>query len=114
MIYARHVKAAKGSGTWWRYDAGRRVVYLSFEHGSTELAVCSSASPRAGAFEIDRLDPRTWRVLPHCFGASPTGGRLFVTPAALHQRIGVDSVTLLETPEDVAIELAELAEVKTK
>lgn len=106
MIFAHHITAAAGRGTTWQYDAARRVVILAFEHGTADVAVCSPRAPREGAFEVERVVPGTWRVWPVRY----EGARLSLVATVVHARIGIDAVTLLETPDDVARELAQLEE----
>jgi|GEM_PF-3089056 len=109
MLYVRHRSAAGGREPCWEYDPIRKVVRLVLARGPAfGVDVCSTSRPRFGAFPVIRHDPCTWKLVPARYTASAPGGRLETHTCALHEDLGRDAVMLLDAPDSVAIELAEL------
>lgn len=108
MVYVRHLTAAGGLGSWWRYDPIRKVVFVVMPRGTTAIDVCSTVRPRFGAYAVVRQDACTWHIVPARYSARQRSGNLITETRAFSDALGVETIALTDATDNVAIELAEL------
>lgn len=79
-------------------------LVVTVRHIRMTLDVCSDATPRQGAYAVQRIDDETWRVMPVIYMQR---GALWVSiPTMFDQQLIPESILLTNAPTEASAWLA--------